>query len=182
MSNPAHNISQDQQFTAFQITRAANLQKQAESAKGAFASAMGKLESNGMDKWAVSEALKIKKKGPAEVTAYVERIKKLFKYLSAINLPIEDNQLDLFPSVSHEEPLEDRAFRMGVLTGAMGQGMDDNPHALGTDASNSWIKGFHEGSANFQQFKQEADEEDAEEQAEVIPGDDDTQTDIEDDT
>jgi uncharacterized protein (UPF0335 family) len=179
MTNAAHNISQDQQYKAFQITRVANLKKEAESATATYASALGKLESNGLDKWAVKEALKIKKKGPAEVTATIARFKKLFEYLKAINLPVEDDQLEMFPAVSHEEPLEDRAFRMGVLTGAMGEGMDQNPHSPETDAGQSWIKGFHEGAANFQQFKQEADEEEAE-AAEVVKADD-GQTDIEDD-
>ncbi|WP_395175079.1 hypothetical protein [Roseibium alexandrii] len=179
MTNPAHNISQDQQYAAFQINRVANLQKEADSATAAYSSALGKMEANGLDKQAVKEALKIRKKGPAEVTAAIARFKKLLEYLKAINLPVEDNQLDMFPAVSHEEPLEDRAFRMGVLTGAMGEGMDKNPHSPETEAGQAWLNGFHEGSDSYRRFKQEADEEEAE-AAEVVKADD-GQQDIEDD-
>lgn len=181
MTNAAHNISQDDQHTAFQISKIKRLKEAAESATGEYASGLGRLESTGIDKWAVKEALKIQKKGRAEVTDYVAKLRKLFKYLSLLNLPVDESQLELFQTVSAQEPEVDRAFRAGVLIGAMGEGMEHNPYSPETEQGQAWIKGFHEGTANYNAFTS-AEEDEA---AEVIPGDgdeDDGQQDIEDET
>lgn len=182
MGNPAHNISQDDQYTVFQIARVKNLKEKAESATGEYSSALGRLEANGLEKWAVKEALKIQKKGASEVTAYVNKLQKLFKYLGLLNLPIEDSQLEMFQTASAAEPEVDRAWRAGVLVGAMGEGMDHNNYSPESDQGQAWLKGYHEGSKNYQQFQIDEAEE---ERDELIPGDEDendgSQADIEDD-
>lgn len=177
MADAAHNISQDDQYIAFQIATVSNLKEKAESATGAYASRLGQLEANGLDKWAVKEALKIKKKGAQEVSAYVTKLEKLFKYLGLLNLPVSDSQLEMFQTASAAEPAVDRAWRAGVLIGAMGEGMDQNPHAPETEQGQAWIKGYHEGTQNYMCFKTESEED------ELIQGDDEAdedQTDIED--
>jgi|GEM_PF-2752990 len=141
--DPKHNISRDDAFVLFQISKVEEHQKRKNTTNGEFSARLETAEANGLNKWAIKEALKIKKKG--EIAETVTRLSALLRYLRLLGLPLDSKQIDMFEVAPKSQPITENAYEQGFGTGVVGEGQDKNDHAPGTDAFNAWMKGFHAG-------------------------------------
>ncbi len=151
--SPKHNISRDDAFVLFQLSKVEEFQKRKNTSNGDFTSRLESAEANGLDKWAIKEALKIKKKG--EIAEAIKRYTHLFRYLRLLGLPLSASQIDMFEVAPQSQPITENAYEQGFGTGVIGEGQDKNPHDLSTEAGQAWIRGFHDGCAARAEFQKE---------------------------
>lgn len=175
MSDPKHNISRDDAFVLFNLSRVEEFQHKKNSSNGEYVSRLEMAEANGLDKWAIKEALKIKKSG--EVTLTVQRLQALMRYLRLLGIPLQAAQLEMFETAPQSQPGEEKAYEQGFGTAMLGESHHDNPHDVSTDFGQAWLRGWNEGCKVRSEFQNE--EASQAEQSEQTEADQD-QADIED--
>lgn len=99
--------------------------------------------SYGFDAFEIDFALKLRKSDDAEMIEKRRREAQIARFL---NHPI-GSQLDWIDAVDRT-PSVDTAYAEGKVAGARGESCK-SPHGLGSEADQSWIKGWHEGQADL---------------------------------
>jgi ribosome modulation factor/uncharacterized protein (UPF0335 family) len=125
-----------------------------------------KLVANGFKPKVIDFALRLRKD---EDDAVIEQRRAEIEVARFLNHPV-GTQPELPLDMTDRTPIADKAFADGVVAGAEGQTCS-SPYATGTEAEQSWLRGWHDGQATitsaFQKLEAKAaanaeQEEDAE--------------------
>lgn len=114
-------------------------------------------KSDGVDRKAIKEAIRLSKSDPAAAKAQLDRNREYAEILEITDID-DAGQTGLSEDFAPREPKKPSADQQALLararastdgynTGFVGGSLDNNPHVPGTSVHQEWAIGFHDGHA-----------------------------------